>query len=163
VRVELANPVSAESRRLLAAHEADMAVRYPTGAWAGTGGRKDVFWVARGEDGRAVGCVALRVLTYDVVEVKHLFVDPSARRLGAASVLMDAVEQEAHARNSRIVLETGVEQPEALALYRSRGYRERSRYEGSDADGEGSVYFEREVGLRARDSRLRLSGSESDS
>jgi putative acetyltransferase len=108
-----------------------------------------VFWVARGEDDRAVGCVALRVLTYDVVEVKHLFVDPSARRRGAASALMDAVEEEARRRGSRIVLETGGEQPEALALYRSRGYGERARYEGSDADGEGSVYFERGVGLRA--------------
>ena len=135
--------MSAESRRLLAAHEADMAARYPTGAWAGTGGRKDAFWVARSENGRAVGCVALRVLSDGVVEVKHLFVDPSARRLGVATALMGAVEQEAHGRNSRIVLETGVEQPEALALYRARGYNERSRYEGSDADGEGSVYFER--------------------
>jgi len=141
--------MSAESRQLLAAHEADMAARYPAGAWAGTGGRKDVFWLARGKDGRAVGCVAMRVLTRDIVEVKHLFVDLSARRLGVASALMDAVEQEARGRHSRIVLETGVEQPEALALYRSRGYSERSRYEGSDADSGGSVYFERDVGPRA--------------
>lgn len=147
VLVEPADPMSAESRRLLVAHEAEMAARYPTGAWAGTRGRKDFFWIARGEGGRAVGCVAMRVLGPDVVEVKHLFVDPSVRRIGVASALMDTVEQEAQHRGSRIVLETGVEQPEALALYRSRGYRERPRYEGSDPDCEGSVYFERGVGV----------------
>jgi GNAT superfamily N-acetyltransferase len=147
VLVERADPMTSESRRLLAAHEAEMAARYPTGAWAGTGGRKDDFWVARGERGHALGCVALRVLDSDVVEVKHLFVDPSARRTGVATALMDAVEREAGHRGARIVLETGIAQPEALALYHSRGYRERSRYEGSDADGDGSVYLERRVSI----------------
>jgi ribosomal protein S18 acetylase RimI-like enzyme len=143
VLVERADPLTAESRRLLAGHEAEMTARYPTGAWAGTGGHKDVFWVARGEGDRAIGCVALRVLGPAVVEVKHLFVDPTARRSGVASALMDAAEQEARQRGARIVLETGAEQPEALALYRSRGYRERPPYEGCDADDEGSIYFER--------------------
>jgi len=142
MRVERADPTTAEARRLLATHEAEMAARYPMGAWAGTGGQKDVFWVARGYDGRAVGCVALRVLGGDLVELKHLFVDRSARRTGVGSALMDAAEQEARRRRLRIVLETGIEQPEALALYRSRGYRERPAYEGSDADSEGSIYFE---------------------
>jgi putative acetyltransferase len=135
--------MTVESQRLLAAHEAEMAARYPTGTWAGTDGRKDVFWVARDDGGRAVGCVALRVLGADFVEVKHLFVDPSARRTGVARALMDVFEQEARRRGSRIVLETGTEQPEALALYRARGYRHRPPYEGCDADGECSVYLER--------------------
>ena len=103
--------------------------------------------MARSDDGRAVGCVALRVLAPVLVEVKHLYVEPAARRAGVASVLMDALEAEARRRHSAIVLETGIEQPEAIALYRSRGYQERDRYEECDADGDGSVYLERLAAL----------------
>ena len=146
VLVELADPAAEESRLLLCAHEDEMAARYPTERWAGTTGRKDAFWVARGDDGHAVGCVALRVLAPVLVEVKHLYVEPAARRAGVARVLMDALEAEARRRHSGIVLETGIEQPEAVALYRSRGYQDRDRYEECDVDGEGSVYLERLAG-----------------
>jgi putative acetyltransferase len=141
--IELTDPNSPEARRLLEAHAADMASRYDGGNWAGVGGRKDLLWLARGEDGEALGCVALRVLCDDQVEVKHLFVVPDARRRGVAHALMDAFEVEAARRGAAIVLETGTEQPEAIALYRVRGYRQRDAYEGSDVCGDCSVYFER--------------------
>ena len=69
---ELADPDSPDARRLLQAHAEDMAVRYDGGNWAGVAGRKDLLWLARDEDGEAVGRVALRVLADDLVEVKHL-------------------------------------------------------------------------------------------
>jgi ribosomal protein S18 acetylase RimI-like enzyme len=56
---------------------------------------------------------------------------------------MDAFEAEAARRGATIVLETGTEQPEAIELYRSRGYRTRGAYEGSDVCGACSLYFER--------------------
>ncbi|MEH3154683.1 MAG: GNAT family N-acetyltransferase [Gordonia paraffinivorans] len=76
-------------------------------------------------DGRPVGCVAL-VVHDDMPgagEVKRLFVDDSARRAGVAAALMSALEARARERRlSRIVLETGNRQPEAVALYERLGY-----------------------------------------
>lgn len=145
MRIELADPDEPESRRLLRAHADDMAARYDGGNWAGVNGRKDLLWLARSDDGEAVGCVALRVLADDVVEVKHLYVVPAARRRRVAAALMDAFEAEAAVRGAAIVLETGTEQPEAIALYRGRGYRPRNAYEGSEVCGDCSLYFERLV------------------
>ncbi len=142
VLIEVADPEAEESRGLLRAHECDMAQRYPQGSWAGTGGAKDHFWLARDKAGSAVGCVALRVLAPDRVEVKHLYVMPSARRAGVGQALMDALEAEARARGAAIVLETGLAQPEAIALYRARGYRSRGPYDGCDIDDVHSVYLE---------------------
>jgi ribosomal protein S18 acetylase RimI-like enzyme len=143
MQIELADPDSPDARRLLQAHADDMAARYDGSDWAGVDGRKDLLWLARDEDGEAVGCVALRVLHADQVEVKHLYVLESARRRGVAAALMDAFEAEAARRGAAIVLETGTEQPEAIALYRGRGYADRGPYEGSDVNGDCSVYFER--------------------
>src|ERR1700756_200206 len=71
VRIELADPDGPDARRLLEAHAADMAARYDGGNWAGVNGRKDLLWLAREETDAAVGCVALRELRTDEVEVKH--------------------------------------------------------------------------------------------
>jgi putative acetyltransferase len=141
--IELADPNGPDARRLLEAHADDMAARYDGSNWAGVGGRKDLLWLARDERGGAVGCVALRALSENQVEVKHLYVLPAARRRGVAAALMDAFEAEAARRGAAIVLETGTEQPEAIKLYRDRGYVEREPYEGSDVNGDCSIYLER--------------------
>ena len=127
---------------LLAAHAAEMRSRYPDSGWAGVGSRFDAFWVARW-DGRPVGCVGLRELAPGRVEVKHLYVESSARRRGVAAALMAAFEAEAARRGAGVVLETGTRQPEAIALYEGRGYRRRGPYPGSDVDDACSVYLER--------------------
>jgi putative acetyltransferase len=143
LQIELADPHSPDARRLLEAHAEDMAARYDGDNWAGVGGRKDLLWLARDGDGQAIGCVALRVLTADLVEAKHLYVVPARRGRGVGTELMDVFEAEASRRGAAIVLETGTEQPEAVALYRKRGYRARGPYEGSDVCGDCSLYFER--------------------
>lgn len=144
MRIELADPDSPEAHRLLRAHAADMAARYGAGgSWEGVDGRKDMLWLARDGDGDAIGCVALRELRADQVEVKHLYVVPGARRRGVGDALIDALETEATRRGASVVLETGFRQPESIALYRKRGYRPRRRYDGADICGEGSLFFER--------------------
>ncbi len=144
MRIELADPSSPEARRLLEAHAADMAERYGGGgSWEGVNGRKDLLWLAIEGGSDAVGCVALRELGPDRVEIKHLYVAPAGRRRGIGGALMDALEAEATRRGVSIVLETGGQQPEAIALYRQRGYRRRDRYEGADVCGDGALYFER--------------------
>ena len=65
----------------------------------------------------------------DYVEIKRVFIDPSARGLGFSRNLMFVLEDEARAMGFKIArLETGVSQPEALGLYRAIGYMERGPF-----------------------------------
>lgn len=82
------------------------------------------FFVAR-NDGVICGCCALVEAGDGTAEIKRMFVDPAARGLRIASRLMDALEDRARAgRLSALRLETGIKQPEAIALYRKYGYVE---------------------------------------
>ncbi|MEW1753250.1 GNAT family N-acetyltransferase [Streptomyces angustmyceticus] len=56
-------------------------------------------------------------------EIKRMFVVAEARGRGLARRILAALEADARAAGrSRMVLETGTEQPEALSLYASSGY-----------------------------------------
>lgn len=57
-------------------------------------------------------------------ELKRMYVVPAARRAGLARRILGLLEEDARrAGRSRMVLETGLAQPEAIALYESSGYR----------------------------------------
>lgn len=57
-------------------------------------------------------------------EIKRMFVVPEARGRGLARKLLAELEASAAAAGRiRMVLETGLKQPEAIALYESCGYR----------------------------------------
>ncbi|WP_030617249.1 GNAT family N-acetyltransferase [Streptomyces sclerotialus] len=56
-------------------------------------------------------------------EIKRMFVTAEARGRGLARRILRALEDDARAAGrTRMVLETGIKQPEALALYASSGY-----------------------------------------
>ncbi len=82
------------------------------------------FFVAYA-DGWPMGCGAWRSWggSERVAEVKRVFVANDGRRLGLARRIMEKIEADArdHGRE-RIILETGVRQPEAIAMYESLGY-----------------------------------------
>jgi GNAT superfamily N-acetyltransferase len=81
------------------------------------------FLVAR-VGSTAIGCAGLRRHGDGVVEVKRMFVRPEHRRRGHARRLLAALEDAARANgDTRVVLETGLAQPEAIALYTSAGYQ----------------------------------------
>ncbi len=74
-------------------------------------------------DGEPVGTAGLRELGDGVVELKRMYVRAPHRRRGHARRLLAAVEERARADgHRRVVLETGTQQPEAVALYVSAGY-----------------------------------------
>ncbi|MET0468306.1 MAG: GNAT family N-acetyltransferase, partial [Aeromicrobium sp.] len=56
-------------------------------------------------------------------EIKRMFVLDSHRGQGLSRQVLDELERSAVRQGiKRLVLETGTEQPEAIALYRSAGY-----------------------------------------
>jgi GNAT superfamily N-acetyltransferase len=80
------------------------------------------FFVAT-VDGEPIGCGGLRRHDEEVVEVKRMFVRAAHRRRGHARALLRALEDRARASGyRRVILETGLAQPEAIALYTSDGY-----------------------------------------
>lgn len=74
-------------------------------------------------DGVPAGCGAWRVYPSGGVEVKRVYVEPAYRRRGLAQRLMAVLEASAAAAGHRsVVLNTGQQQPEAIALYTALGY-----------------------------------------
>jgi putative acetyltransferase len=82
-----------------------------------------VFLVARDGSGTAVGCGGIRLLGPGSGEVKRMYVEPPVRGSGVAAALLRALEE--HARGlgiTRLLLETGIAQPDAIRFYRREGY-----------------------------------------
>jgi putative acetyltransferase len=84
------------------------------------------LFVAR-RDGVAIGIAALVLgpagSERPEAELKRMFVAPEARGAGVATALLDAIEATAVELGvTRLVLETGPRQPEAVALYEKHGY-----------------------------------------
>ena len=142
---------SADARRLITSLDAHLASRYspderfgpnlkPEHLEAGIG----TFVVAR-TDGRAVGCGALRKLDTTTAEVKRMYVEPERRGRGVAKEVLDHLEKSARDLGvKRLVLETGIYQTEAIALYRRAGFSP-SRCWGEYAESITSVCFEKTI------------------
>lgn len=96
-----------------------------------------VFLVLVDDDGRTVAGGGIRRVDADTCEVKRLWTAPDRRRRGYALAVLAALEAAARGRGyARVKLETGPLQPEAIAMYRGRGYRPipaYGRYEGAFA------------------------------
>jgi GNAT superfamily N-acetyltransferase len=94
-----------------------------------------------GYDGTAaVACGGWRTRGRDA-EIKRMYVTHTARRRGLARVMLAELERTARAAgHHRVILETGSEQPEAIALYRSAGYTEIPAF-GYYAGAAGSMHL----------------------
>jgi GNAT superfamily N-acetyltransferase len=87
----------------------------------------------------AVGCGAFRAIDTETVEIKRMFVNPDFRGKGIASSILKELEQWASELNySQTILETGINQPEAIALYKKMGYYVIENY-GQYINAENSV------------------------
>jgi len=125
-RADIASPVA---QTLIAALNAELSARYPEpGA---THFRLDASEVAQGEgaflvalDGTtSVGCGAVRRLGPRTGEIKRMYVIPAMRGRGIGLTILAALEGEARALGlTRLVLETGIRQTEAIALYERAGF-----------------------------------------
>lgn len=83
-----------------------------------------ILLVARLRD-EPVGCGALKLHGREPAEIKRMWVSPSARGLGLGRRLLAELERQAAERGAPAArLETNRSLAEAIALYRSAGYRE---------------------------------------
>jgi GNAT superfamily N-acetyltransferase len=83
-------------------------------------------------------------------EVKRMYVATAHRGKGYARAVLAELERTAAAAGlQRVVLETGTEQPEAIALYTSAGYTPMPAF-GTYADSPTSRYFAKPVGIIPR-------------
>lgn len=103
-------------------------------------------------DGEPVGTILLRWCPYDVpagtAEAKRLYVKPAHRGNGYSRILMGAAERAAERAGAvRIVLETGTEQPEALALYDRIGFHRITPY-GEYKEYPSTICYGRELPTR---------------
>ncbi len=92
-------------------------------------------------DDEPVGCGGIKRLSDEAAELKRLYVAPKARKLRVARTLVTALEDAARRVGYRIVrLDTGDQQPAALELFRTSGYREIDDYNGNP---HASYWFEK--------------------
>ncbi|HSS92408.1 MAG TPA: GNAT family N-acetyltransferase [Candidatus Dormibacteraeota bacterium] len=120
---------SSDAQRLIAALDAGLAAVYPPEQRFGPNLKpaqladgRGTFVIAR-DGGRAVGCGAIRLLDTTTAEVKRMYVEPDERGKGVGRAVLDSLEATARQMGvRRLVLETGVHQEVAIALYTRAGF-----------------------------------------
>ncbi|HET9747073.1 MAG TPA: GNAT family N-acetyltransferase [Chitinophagaceae bacterium] len=97
------------------------------------------------EDDKPVGCGAIRELDAKTMEVKRMYTLEEYRGKGIATKILAELERwAAELHCNKCVLETGKRQPDAIALYKNRGYRPIPNY-GKYVNMDNSVCFEKEL------------------
>ncbi|QYN22430.1 GNAT family N-acetyltransferase [Amycolatopsis sp. DSM 110486] len=127
-----------EAVALRTAQRAELDTRYATSDHeagpAPTAESMAVFVIAW-SDGTAVGCGGLRFLGPGEAEIKRMYVVPASRGTGVSTALLRALEEEAVSHGiTRLLLETGVRQPDAMRFYQREGYEPIPAFGAYDSD-----------------------------
>ena len=145
------DPYSQAATELLALSDAYMASLYPAESnhmeSPAALAQPHVRFVGLAINGEVVGCGAVKVLEDDEAygEIKRVFVKDDHRGRGFSRDLMAHLEDHLRAQGIALArLETGIHQPEALALYRKLGYVERPPFGAYQADPL-SVFMEKRL------------------
>jgi putative acetyltransferase len=145
------DPRSAEAQGLLSAFVEEVRKRYdalPTDVGYFDPNLvsvpRSVFLVVR-SGGEAVGCGALVPMEDEVAEIKRMFVVPGERGHGIAKKILEELERFARDfEYDAIRLETGVKQPESIALYGKSGFYRVPNFAPFEDDAT-AVCFEKRV------------------
>ncbi|HUN90753.1 MAG TPA: GNAT family N-acetyltransferase [Burkholderiaceae bacterium] len=151
IRVERVSPALPAVRRLIAQSDAYMAALYPAESnhleSVSALQQPHVAFFGAFAGHQLAGCGAAKILDDDGVygEIKRLFVDDAHRGRGISLAIMARIERHlAEAGIGIARLETGIHQPEAIALYRRLGYRERAPF-GSYRPDPLSLFMEKRL------------------
>ena len=129
VVVQRSDILSPPARTLIAALNKELSRTYPEEGACHF--RLDADEVADGRGafliawrtGKPIGCGAIRRIEERTGELKRMYVTPEERGRGIGRAILQALEGQARALGiSRVVLETGIRQREALALYERAGF-----------------------------------------
>ena len=97
------------------------------------------------EDGKPMGCGAIKEYAPGIVEIKRMYTSPESRGKGIATKILTELEIWATELSyKKCILETGKKQPDAIALYKKNGYKLILNY-GQYAGIENSLCFEKEM------------------
>ena len=139
---------SPTARKLLEDLDAELVGLYPDHPYPPPFGDEEASGIGAVliaySDRRAVGCGAVRRIDGDVAELLRMYVLPSARGKGIGKLVLSSLEAEARDMGaSRVVLEAGDRQPDAIGLYESAGY---TRIESwIDSPNPHSVFMARDI------------------
>lgn len=129
VTIALEDPASAVARSLLEAYFSDRAITFVGGQYTpkpadpATLRAPDGAFLVAWAEGEPVGCGALRRLSPQRFEVKHLYVAPAGRGMGTGAALLAALEaRAAELGATEVVLDTNSALEVANRLYTTRGY-----------------------------------------
>lgn len=97
------------------------------------------------ENDQAAGCGAIRKYDDDSAEVKRMYVVENKRKNGIASLILNELEKWARELSfKRILLETGINQPEAVSFYKKHNYIIIPNF-GKYINEENSICFEKKL------------------
>lgn len=97
------------------------------------------------ENDAPIGCGAIKKFSDEATEVKRMFTPEEVRGRGVATLVLKELERWASELGyKKCVLETGLRQPEAIALYKKNGYAQIPNY-GQYVGMENSVCFEKKI------------------
>ena len=95
------------------------------------------------ENGKPMGCGAIKEYASNTMEIKRMYTLPESRGKGIATKVLTDLEKWANELSyEKCILETGLKQPEAIKLYERNGYKLIPNY-GQYAEIENSVCFEK--------------------
>ena len=151
-------PDTPEALALIEELDAHLAPLYPRESRHGFSVEKLLregvtFFVTR-DGGRAAGCGGVLIVGREYAEVKRMYVRPAFRGRGLGRLMLDHLVGHARARGLTVIrLETGIHQPEAIALYERSGFRRIPPF-GPYWDDPLSRCYEKVIGAAATGQRI---------
>lgn len=104
---------------------------------------RSLFVIAYDEEGKAIGCGAIRPINEDIAEVKRMFA--KTKGIGVGSEILHYLEEQAQKLGySALWLETRLINERAVAFYEKRGYYRISNY-GKYVNRSEAVCFEKKL------------------
>jgi putative acetyltransferase len=128
VDISLERPDSDDAKALIAELEAYLIPLSPPESRHGYSVEKlikeDVSFFIIRDNGNPVGCGGLKLFGTDYGEIKRMYVRPQYRGLGFAKLMLNHLSEYARKHGiSKLRLETGIAQRDAIALYERSGFQ----------------------------------------